>query len=408
MIRSRSLTTLPHRYAVEPHTAVAPFVLHVRVVAGSGGGPDKTILRSARHTDPSRLNLAAAYIHPTDDPGFDTLRKQARELGCPLWEIAESGPLDPRTVTQMLRLCRRLGVSVWHAHDYKSNLMGLLLARLHPMKLMTTVHGWTDETARTRVYRRVDEFCLPHYERVIAVSRTLERRCLELGVRRERLTYIPNGIESRSFRRRRETADAKASLGINPETSLIGVVGRLSVEKGIDRAVRAFADLRRSLPDAELHLVGDGPERARIEAMARELHITDAIHIHGWQSDPRPFYEAMDLLLLPSRTEGMPNAVLEAMAMEAPVAATDVGGVRELLGDGECGVILSDDESDWAASITALLRDESLRHRMARRARVSVENTYAFEARVAREMEVYGSLVELPPAAVRTSNRRAA
>ncbi|MCE9591361.1 MAG: glycosyltransferase family 4 protein [Planctomycetes bacterium] len=376
----------------------APMVLHARVVAGSGGGPEKTILRSARYTDAGRLRVGAAYIHPHDDPAFDTVRRQAREQGCPLWEIGESGPVDPRTLTSMLRLCRQLGVSVWHGHDYKSNLMGLILSRLHPMRLVTTVHGWTDESRRTRLYRRVDAFCLPRYERVIAVSRALEAECLKLGVARHRLTHIANGIETGIYRRRRTTAEARASLGLNPRVAAIGVVGRLSKEKGVDRALRAFAAVHAQLPGAELHMIGDGPERGAIGSLARQLNIDGSVRIWGWLADTRPMYEAMDMLLLPSRTEGTPNAVLEAMAMETPVAATDVGGLRELLDGGSCGVILDGDESRWHAPIAELLSDPAARQRLARAARRRIEMRYTFEVRMAKEMSVYENLIALPPA----------
>lgn len=385
-----------------------PVVLHVRVVAGKGGGPDKTILRSAEHLNPSKLRVAAAYIHPNGDPGIATIREQARRHGCPLYEIAESGPVDPRTVRSLVQLCRKLRVTVWHGHDYKSNALGLLVRKLWPMKLITTVHGWTRETARTRLYYHVDNWCLPRYDHVITVSPPLYHHCLKLGIPRDKLSYIPNGVEVEEFRPAGIRDVVREELGVARDAMAMGVVGRFSVEKGVDRALRLLAALKPRYPRIELHLFGDGPERAALEGLAGGLGVTDAVRFHGWLADSRRAYEMMDVLLLPSHTEGLPNVVLEAMAMNVAVAATDVGGVRELLDGGRCGVILSQDESAWLRVIEPLLVSASRREELARQARARVEKHYTFAQRLAKEWKVYKHLLRLADRPAAAPTRRAA
>lgn len=379
------------------------FVLHTRVMAGTGGGPEKTILRSPKYADPSRYRMAAAYLHPEGDPGIETLAAQARELGCELHTLGEAGPVDPRPLRALLDLCRRLNVTIWHGHDYKSNLYGLLLRPFWPMTLVSTAHLWTDDTLRMRLYRRVDEMCLPWYDQVIAVSSPLAKRCREIGVREDRLTMIPNAIEAAPWTRTRSTAEAKQSLGIPAETLTLGVTGRLNVQKRIDRLLRAVHAMRqRSSMTVSVLLVGDGPERGWLEALVDRLGLRGVVRFCGWQADARPWYEAMDLFALTSRDEGLPNAVLEAMAMSVPVAATDVGGVRDLLDDGACGVVLDPDESQWPATFACLLEDEAERARLAATARQRIESHFTFERRMQRVMAVYDRAV------ARTTQRRAA
>jgi glycosyltransferase involved in cell wall biosynthesis len=380
-------------------------ILHARVVAGSGGGPDKTILRSARYVDGSRFRVAAAYIHPHDDPGMEVIRDAAKRHGCPLWEIGESGALDPRTLRSLLQLCGKLNVAVWHAHDYKSNVLGLLLRRFWPMKLVTTVHGWTRETARTRLYYHVDNLCLKRYDEVMAVSPLLVEHCKEQGVKPERLTYVPNGIEPADYARKRDARAARQSLGVDPRAFVIGVVGRLSAEKGVDRAVHTLAALRPRYPHVQLHLIGDGTERGKIESLGRELGVAGAVRFWGWQADAKPYYEMMDALLLPSYTEGLPNVVLEAMAMGVPVAATSVGGVPELLDEGRCGVVLSQDQTTWADGVAPLIVSADRRAEYARRSRERIAEHYAFDKRMEREVAVYDRLLSIP---ARDAARRAA
>jgi glycosyltransferase involved in cell wall biosynthesis len=175
----------------------------------------------------------------------------------------------------------------------------------------------------------------------------------------------------------------------------MGVVGRLSVEKGVDRAIRLVAALREDYPRLEMHLVGDGPQRTALEGLSAELGVADAVKFWGWRTDGKRFYEMMDLLLLPSHTEGLPNVVLEAMAMGVPVAATAVGGVSELLDNGHCGVVLSPGGGAWEAHVAPLLVSAARRSELARRARARVEEHYTFDRRMAKEMSVYKRLLRL-------------
>jgi glycosyltransferase involved in cell wall biosynthesis len=372
-----------------------PMVLHARVVAGNGGGPDKTILRSAAYIDPDRYRMAAAYMHPQGEAGIAVLRGHARRWRCPFYEVAETGPVDPRTVRSMLQVCQKLRVAVWHGHDYKSNALGLLLRRLWPMRLVTTVHGWTNETARTRLYYHIDNMCLRGYDRVIAVSPPLFDHCLRHGVERDRLTFVPNAIEPAEFKRVNDTKDARYALGVSQDAFVIGVVGRFSPEKGIDRAIETLADLRRDYTKAELHLIGDGPEYERLRALCRKLNVTDAVHFWGWQSQLQRFYETMDTLLVPSHTEGLPNVALEAMSMRVPVAATDVGGVRHLLKDGRRGVVLSRDRATWARCIAPLIVSPVRRQELAHKGRLRIKKYFAFRQRMDAVMGIYDNVLSI-------------
>lgn len=383
------LPVVPSRIAVEQ----PPMVLHVRVVTGSGGGPDKTVMRSPAFVDRRRFRMAAAYIHPASDKGIELLRRRAGQWKCPLFTIPERGALDLRTVHSLLSLCRRLRVAIWHAHDYKSNLLGLVLRRFWPMHLVTTVHGWTWESRRMRLYERLDRALLKHYDHVMTVSPLLQQQVADLGVAEDRLSYIANGIVPSEYVRQQKPAEAREKLGIDRDATVIGVVGRLGPEKGVDRAIRLLAQLLPEHPKAQLHIVGDGPQRQALETLAEQLGVTASVRFHGWQAQSQPFYEAMDLLLLPSHTEGLPNVVLEAMAMHVPVAATDVGGVRDLLDDGRCGTVLTHEEATWPQAVAALLSDADRRAAVAERARRRIETHFSFARRMTRELGIYDRLL---------------
>lgn len=386
-----------------------PMVLHARVVTGRGGGPEKTILHSARYADAAGLSMAAAYIYPRRDPDFDHLRQRAQDEGCALWEVPEIGPVDLRTVYQLARLCRDLNVDIWHAHDHKTDFLGLLLRRMHPMKLMTTIHGWTNDTARVRLYYHLDQWAIRRYDRVIAVSHPLLEHCRAHGVDDQRLRYVANAIEPDDYRRTTDIPTARAKLKMDPDPFAILMVGRLSEEKGVDRAIHTVARLRRQQEPVVLHLVGDGPERNRLEAQARGLGIAHAVHFWGWQADPKPLYEMANLLLLTSHTEGLPNVVFEAMALGVAVAATDVGGVCQQLDQGNCGLLLKPErEANWPNQIAELIHNHSQRMFFTRQAGKRVVDHYSFKHRMAKIFSIYDDLLDRTAAGQSQPMRRAA
>jgi glycosyltransferase involved in cell wall biosynthesis len=269
----------PVSAAVPPVTA--PVILDARVVTGSGGGPDKTILNSPRFLEPLGYRMLCAYLHPPGDPGFEVLRQKAAQYGAPLLPIPDRGAWDWRVITRTLAVCKRERVTVWHGHDYKTNALGLLLRRFWPMRLVTTVHGWVKRTRRTPLYYRIDQLCLPRYERVICVSDDLLEACLAAGVPAKHCVLLENGIDGEEYARGQTVADAKAALGFPPQSLLVGAVGRLSDEKGFDILFRSVQELVARGLDVRLVLVGDGDERNNLEQFARELNLTDRIRFAG-------------------------------------------------------------------------------------------------------------------------------
>ena len=259
-------------------------VLDSRVVTGSGGGPDKTILNSPRFLSAAGYRMLCAYMHPPGDPGFEQLRQKAVTAQAPLVSVADRGPWDWRVVWQFLRLCRRERVEIWHGHDYKSNALGLLLRRLWPMRLVTTVHGWVHHTKRTPLYYKIDELCLPHYEAVICVSQDLHERCLASGVPAQRCQLIENAIDTQEYARHLETGEAKRRLGLPPERALIGAVGRLSAEKGFDVLIRATDQLLHSGAEVALVIVGAGEQEEPLRALISQLGRHDRIRLLGYRA----------------------------------------------------------------------------------------------------------------------------
>ncbi len=266
-----------------PRTQVKmPVVLDVRVVTETGGGPDKTILNSPRFFRDRGYHNLCAYMYPPKDAGFNHIRARAKHWEAPLLEIEDHGPWDVRILHKLLSICRKHRVRIWHGHDYKSNLIGLMLRPFWTMHLVTTVHGWVKHTNRTPLYYKIDKACLPRYESIICVSKDLMDVCIEEGVPANRCVTIENGIDTATFQRTQTGNDAKKRLGLRPDRELIGGVGRLSKEKGFDVLIQTVSELIKDGRPIELALVGDGAEREPLQALAKNLRIEDRVHFLGF------------------------------------------------------------------------------------------------------------------------------
>ena len=371
-----------------------PVVFDARVVTGSGGGPDKTILNSPRFLGPLGYRMLCGYLTPPGDRGYADIEGKAAKYGAPLITIPDRGAADWRVVPKLLKVCRDENVAIWHGHDYKTNALGLLLNRFRPMRLVTTLHGWVKRTTRTPLYYRIDRLCLPRYERVFCVSEDLYDAARKCGVARSKCILLENGIDTAEYARTRTIAEAKASLGLPPEELLIGAVGRLSPEKGFDLLIRSVKALRsRGLP-VRLAIVGEGDDRPRLEALRAELNLRNSVDLTGWQSDVRGYFEAMDLFALSSIREGLPNVLLEAMALGVPCVATRIAGIPKLIEHGVAGwLVPAGDGSALTEGIFRLLNNSELRCRYAESGRAAIVARYDFGRRMVRMAETYDELL---------------
>jgi glycosyltransferase involved in cell wall biosynthesis len=386
-----------------PRLAKEPVVVFdTRVVTGSGGGPDKTILNSPRYLDDLGYRMLCGYLHPPGDPGYAEIEKKAARYKAPLISIPDRGAWDWRVVKEMLAVCKRERVAIWHGHDYKTNALGLLLAKLHPMRLVTTVHGWVHHTNRTPLYYRIDRLCLPRYERVISVSDDLVEECRKAGVKAERNLLLENAIDTDEYSRKLAPTAAKAKLGLATDGLLVGACGRLEPEKAFDLLIRSLAVCRDRGLNVRLAIVGEGSDRPRLEGIIRELNLADRVTLAGWQSDVISWFEAMDVFALSSLREGLPNVLLEAMAMGVPAVATRIAGIPKLIEHNRNGLLVTaGDQTELTEALAKLLSDADLRDDLRRAARRTIETRYSFPVRMTKLARIYDDLLARTPSAAR-------
>lgn len=371
-------------------------ILELRSVRGTGGGPEKTILQGAARADPARFAVSVCYIRDRRDEAFGVT---ARATGAAIdyQEIEERHSLDPSIWRALGRVIADRRPDIIHAHDYKTNVLGLMLWRAKGVLPLSTAHGWTGHSRRERfVYYPFDKRVLARYPRVVAVSSDIRNELVRHGARPERVTTILNGIDHRLFRREpaREAAE-RAALGIDAGATVIGAVGRLEPQKRFDLLIDAVALLRPSRPDLRLVIVGDGSLRGALSSQMAARNLADCCIFTGHTLDIAGVHHAFDLFVQSSDYEGTPNAVLEAMALESPIVATGVGGTAELALDGVHGVIVEPgDARILADAITSTLADPPAARRRARAARSRIERELSFDARMQHLEAIYEEMME--------------
>jgi glycosyltransferase involved in cell wall biosynthesis len=373
-------------------------VLELRSVAGTGGGPDKTILAAAKLAAPD-VQLTVCYMRNLVDPLFP-IGELARDLGLDYVEINERRSLDLSVWPALRRLIRDRRIDIVHAHEYKTDLLAFLLGRAEPVIPLATVHGWTGHSRRERaVYYPVDKRLLARFPRLIAVSGEIKRTLVAAGADASLVDVVLNAIDPQRFRRdAARVQSARAELRLRPGDIVIGGVGRLEPQKRFDLLIQAIAIVRRTRPDVRLLLAGEGSSRAALEAEIVRLEQQEACRLLGHTPDVAGFHHALDLFVQSSDYEGTPNVVLEAMAMETPVVATDVGGTGEIALDGQHAVLLEPGSAEGlAAAIERVLGDPAGARARVAAARQRVEGDLSFERRVRRVEQVYYELADLGP-----------
>jgi len=321
---------------------------------------------------------------------------RARALGVDYVEPVERGSYDPRIFTQLTRLVVSRGIDIIHAHDYKTDALTWFLARRTATIPLATAHGWTGHSARERwLYYPVDKWLLARYPHVIAVSSDVRNELVRFGARHDRVTVVLNGIDADQFRRDpARTLIARHALGLSSEEVAVVAVGRLEPQKRFDLLLQAFAPLAACRPELKLFIAGDGSLRQTLQTQRDRLALGTS-RLLGHMADPADVYQAADLFVQSADYEGTPNAVLEAMAFEVPIVATDAGGTRELIRHGEDGLVVPrGDENALRAAIESVITDRAGARYRAGNARARVESDLAFDTRMRRVNAIYEALAD--------------
>jgi glycosyltransferase involved in cell wall biosynthesis len=377
----------------------------------------------------ARLNMGGPALHVAylaaglRDRGYDTILAAgslargedsmafvAEELGVEVVRIDELGreisPLrDLAATLRLARLIRRVRPQILHTHTAKAGTVGrfaaLLAGSRRPPVLVHTFHGHVLRgyfgPGRSLLFRVLERWLSARTTVLVAVSPQVRDDLVELGVAcRKRFVVIRLGIEldDRVAAEPDGRDESRRYLGIPEGRFAVGWIGRMTAVKRTDDLLVALKELRAGGIDACLCLVGDGPDRAKLEQRAHELGLAHDTLFLGYQEEVGPYYAAFDAVILASGNEGTPVSAIEALAAGRPVVATRVGGVPDVVRDGKDGFLVEPGATaELADRLSRLALDPRLRKRMGEEGRARVLSRYAVERLVDDVDRLYRSLL---------------
>ncbi|MDB5309379.1 MAG: family glycosyltransferase [Gemmataceae bacterium] len=346
-------------------------VTHI-VLSLDVGGLERNVVNQVREGE--RLGQRVSILC-VERPG--ALAPRARELGAHLVSLDKRPGFRPALARQMRAVLRELRPDVIHTHQIGPLLYTGLATLVRRPLLVHTEHG-KEDYAGHQTRRWLGRIAGRFVRRFYCLSQDTADWVARFNiVPRSRVRLIRNGIDLDCYRRPGDTAGVRRSLGIPPDAPVIGTVGRLDEIKQQDLLLRAFANLRAPAPPPHLLLVGDGPLRGPLRRTAEDLGIGDRVHFAGYQAETTPYLHTMQLFALTSRSEGMPQSLLEACVAGIPVVAARVGGIPEVIEHGHSGLLFpSGDEAALVAALEALLASPDSGRRLAGRAQARVESAF--------------------------------
>ena len=308
----------------------------------------------------------------------------AESLGLKTERIPCHGRLDWRAVLAIRSIIERHKIDIIHCHGIKPDLYAFLAARHNNIALVSTCHLWAFDSKKEWFISALERCILHAIDRVVAVSDHIVPQLRRFGLRAD---VIYNGIDVAPFYNSVSDFRQRMNWCGRP---VVGAIARLAPQKGLQYLLRAAPEVLRETPNALFVFVGDGPERQALEAQAKCLGIEGSVCFLGVRQDIPELLSSMDVLAMPSLDEGLPMALLEAMASGRAVVASTVGSIPRVIQDRVNGIMLSPgDVTGLTLALQDLLKSREFRVALGQKARETVESRFSAASMAKRYLEVY-------------------
>jgi glycosyltransferase involved in cell wall biosynthesis len=361
-------------------------VLHL-IETGGPGGAERMLVSLVERLDAARYRSIVCL------PYRGWLRTELESRGFETIVLPQRGVADVRWFSGVLQLIKEYRVALMHAHEFAMNTYGTLVSLVAGAPLIGTVHGKNYYPERWR--RRVAYRWVARRAVMVAVSEDLKGfLCRRLGICHQNIVTLYNGVDCDAYQPR-----TGASCAIRNELGLagrpvIGTIGNLYSVKGQQYLLDAATLVTRAVPDATFVILGRGDLLDMLKERARALGIEKRVMFLGYREDVAALLQAIDVFVLPSLSEGLPLALLEAMAAAKPLVATEVGGIPEVVVDGETGFLVPPKNPEaLAEKILLLLTDAELARRLGRHARLRVEERFSIASMVRAYEALYARCI---------------
>lgn len=386
----------PGRLAIKMNNSKKKNSLMHLIATNFYGGPEKQIVEHLKRLDSTKFTgMLASYIENSQQ---NEILERTQEEGIEHYGIPVNGPFDIRALTDLRTLLTTRKVALLCTHGFKATVIGWLAARTTGVPIISFSRGYTAENRKVAFYEWMERRVLMHVDGVICVSEGQQRKLKSFGIHPMRSWIVHNCVTVDGIEKCNNMEGLRREICTRldiPENSIIVVsAGRLSPEKGHRYFIEAIAILKERINNVCFILCGDGPCKDDLLSQATQLGVAHLCRFPGFRRDMHEIFKVMDMMVLPSLTEGLPNVVLEAFANAKAVVATAVGGVPEIVEDGINGILVEPAQpASLAKAVERLITMPELCLAMGHAGYKTVALRFTFEQQTQVLKEIYNSLL---------------
>ncbi len=365
------------------------------IATPSFGGPDATVLSMFKKLPHDRYKQYLIFLRCSKTINHLLVGK-SRALGISSVLISTWGKCNLLALLKIIIFVKKNRIQVVHSHNYKTDILTYLASKCCSIKLATTLHGWVEKTRRLKFYKRVDFKLLKQFNLIKTVSIPLRLEAISEGLPSDKVMVIPNAIDiSLMVKMEDKVAELRDEFGLKKSNTVISYVGRLDREKNPGLLMEALPALMNKIPGLKCFFIGEGELKESLIHRAGELSVSRAVIFTGYRGDALSLISLTDILIITSWTEGIPKCLLEGMAFKKPVVATAVGGVPDVIIDGENGMLIPPgNREELINKVELLLESPDFRRRLGENGRALIESEYSDRRMVAQMDDFYQKLME--------------
>lgn len=351
------------------------------------------LLELAEHSKRAGLKVTIGVFENSQNPNME-LASYGKEQGFDVQVFPCNGRFDKETIRMIKDYMNKAGVQILHSHNYKSNFYARRALSNNNVRWVVTNHG-RRFGSKLLLYNLLDSLTVRHADRIIAVSEKIARQMRMAGIKSQKICVIENGVNLDRFVGNEAANLMRESLRIKKDVPVVGTVGALTKEKGHMYFLNAALKVKRVFPEAVFLFVGDGRERPNLEKATSYLGIQDNVIFAGMRKDVPEILSILDVFVLPSLSEGLPMALLEAQAAKVPVIATRVGAIPDVLQNGVTGILVPPKEPQAIAeAIIMILSDKQLASGIAQKGFERVRDNFSSQKMACKYLCLYKELIE--------------
>lgn len=329
-------------------------------------GAERWVLALANNSDESLVRQDLAVTIEVNQKELE-ITKYGSLFSGNVHQIKTKGPFDLRAISKLCRIIRDRNINIIHTHGYKSDIIGVMAAKLMGIKSISTPHGFGDVKSRKlKLFIGLGCFSFRFFDWVVPLSEELTNEVIRRGGPKKKVKLIDNGVDLKEVDQVRHNGNL-----VDRSIKRIGYIGQLIPGKQVHHIVEAFAQIWKKDNSLELVVIGDGPSRKLLESQAAKTEAGVNISFLGFRADRLEKLKSFSLFTMTSSSEGIPRCLMEAMGMGVPIVAYDIQGVDKLIIDEETGLLaaLNDVkalENAWSRllyddALTAKIQDQAMR-----------------------------------------------